>query len=122
MDIEVGRTATRRLEVGEEHTAQRVGSGDVAVLATPTVLAFAEGACVDCVADVLDEGSTSVGTWAEIHHRKPSPVGAEVEWRAELTEVDGRRLSFEVAVTQDDDEVARVSHRRAVVDRDRFAG
>lgn len=122
MVLEPGRTATRRLTVAREHTAIEVGSGEVPVLATPTMLAVAEGACVDCVADGLDDGATSVGTWAEIVHRQPSPVGSEVEWRAELTEVDGSRLRFEVTVTQDGDEVARVSHRRAVVARDRFGG
>ena len=104
----------------EDDTAFAVGSGEVQVLATPRVLALAEGATVAALAGALGAGSTTVGTRVELDHVAPSPVGAEVTATADLVEVSGRRLTFTVRVTQDGREVARGRITRAVVDRARF--
>ena len=90
------------------------------MLATPRVVALAEAATVAALAGALDADRTSVGTRVEIDHLAPSPVGAEVEATAELVDVTGRRLTFEVRVSQDGREVARARITRAVVDRARF--
>ncbi len=92
------------------------------MLATPRVLALAEAATVAALAGALEEDRTSVGTRVELDHLAPSPVGTEVEATAELVEVAGRRLTFEVRVSQAGREVARGRITRAVVDRSRFLG
>lgn len=115
-----GLKLSRTLVVGEEHTALALGSGDVAVLGTPALLALAEGACVDAIAEDLPDGETSVGTYAEIEHLKASPVGTSVTAQATLMGHHGRRLEFSVQVEQDGEVVARVRHRRVLVDRARF--
>ena len=115
-----GLKLARTLTVDEAHTARSVGSGDVPVLATPALLALAEGACVDALEDQLEPGETSVGTWAEVEHLKASPIGATVCAHATLIGHHGRRLEFRVAVDQDGDQVALIKHRRLLVDRERF--
>lgn len=115
-----GLKLSRSLEVREEHTALALGSGEVAVLGTPALLALAEGACVDAIADDLPEGETSVGTYAEIEHLMASPVGTRVTAQATLMGHHGRRLEFSVQIEQDGETVARVRHRRVLVDRARF--
>ncbi len=107
--------------VTEDYTAPVMGSGDVPVLATPAVLALAENACVKAVVGDLPEGQTSVGSYAEIEHEKPSPAGAVVEVEATLIGHHGRRLEFSVIFRHEDGEVvAKVNHRRVLVDRQRF--
>jgi fluoroacetyl-CoA thioesterase len=69
-------------------------SGDVPVLATPRVIALCEEAACAAVAAALEPGSTSVGTWIELEHLSPSPIGAEVV--AKLTHADGCRREFEL--------------------------
>ena len=115
-----GLRQTRSLMVSPEITAAELGSGDVPVLGTPALLALAEGACVDAIADDLPEGKTSVGAWAEIEHERPTPVGQEVSAEATLIGHHGRRLEFNVMVRQGDEIVARIRHRRVLVDRERF--
>lgn len=122
-ELEPGLRHTDTIEVTSALTAVVYGSGDVPVLATPAVLALAEGACVGAVADHLDEGETSVGTFVELEHTAATPVGRTVVVVATLVGQDGRQLVFEVAVHEDDEDgrvVASVRHRRAVVDRQRF--
>jgi fluoroacetyl-CoA thioesterase len=115
-----GLKLARTLQVGDEHTAVALGSGDVPVLGTPALLALAEGACVDAIRDDLDDGQTSVGAWAEIEHLAATPVGGSVCAHATLIGHHGRRLEFAVRIDQDGELVAKVRHRRILVDRERF--
>lgn len=115
-----GLKHTCELHVEPEHTAVSVGSGDLPVLGTPAVLALAEEACVEAICDDLPQDQTSVGSWAEVEHLEPSPVGADVRAEATLRGRHGRRLEFVVVVRAGDTLVARVRHRRVLVDRATF--
>lgn len=115
-----GLKHTRALRVQPEDTATAMGTGDVDVLSTPTLLALAERTCVEAIVDDLPEGQTSVGAFAEIEHLQATPVGSEVEACATLIGHHGRRLEFNVAVTEGDRVVAKLRHRRVLVDRQRF--
>ncbi|TPG18142.1 thioesterase family protein [Pedococcus bigeumensis] len=108
--------------VTDEDTAISLGSGDVAVLATPRLIAWLEAATVLVAAPLLAEGQTSVGTAVRIDHVKATPVGRSVEVSARLVGPAGsRRLTFEVAATDDAGEaVAGGEITRVVVDRARF--
>jgi fluoroacetyl-CoA thioesterase len=107
--------------VTEPMTADRVGSGDVRVLATPMVLALVEKTAVSSLAGRLPEGSTSVGASVELAHLAPTPVGAPVEVRTRLEHVaGGRRLTFSFTVSDPAGEVATGTHVRVVVNRDLF--
>lgn len=119
-DCNPGLTDVRCLTVGDEHTAVTIGSGDVPVLGTPTVLSLAEQACVAAICDDLPEGQTSVGSWAEIEHLSPVPIGTEVEAEATLRGHHGTRLEFVVIVRAAGELVAKVRHRRVLVDAERF--
>jgi predicted thioesterase len=109
--------------VTESMTADRVGSGDVPVLATPVVLSMVERAAVKALAGNLPDGSTSVGAAVELAHLAPTPVGATVTARARLDKVEGgRRLTFSFTVSDPAGEIASGTHVRVVVDRARFVG
>jgi predicted thioesterase len=120
MALAPGLEAAFRYTVTEADTAVAAGSGEVPVLATPRVLALAERATVDAVAGVLEAGATTVGTQVELDHLAPSPVGAEVEVRAVLERVEGRRLRFAVRLDDADRPVARGLITRVVVDAAAF--
>lgn len=113
-------SATIATVVTESDTARALGSGDVDVLGTPRVLALAEAATVRAAAASLSPGQTSVGSRVELDHLAPSGVGATVEAAATLVDRSGRRLTFDVRVTQGDRTVATGRITRAIVDRDRF--
>lgn len=120
MTLSPGLRGTARRIVTEDLTAERLGSGDVPVLGTPAVLALVEEAAVAAVAGALEQGQTSVGTWAELEHTAPSAIGATVEAEAELLAAEGRRLEFRVTAREGDRTIARGRHRRTIVDRERF--
>jgi fluoroacetyl-CoA thioesterase len=115
-----GLKSAHELEVRDEHTASSLGSGDVPVLGTPALLMLAERACVAAIAEDLPTGETSVGTWAEVEHLQATPVGRTIRARATLIGHHGRRLEFNVIVEEAGATIARVRHRRVLVDRARF--
>lgn len=121
MELETGLRAEIQMIVGDGDTAVHLGSGDVAVLGTPRLLALAEAATVKAVASYLGEGKTSVGTWVELEHLAAAPMGGRVTVTAELREVDGTRLAFEFeAADERGTVVGRGRIERVVVDRERF--
>ncbi|MGS2615449.1 thioesterase family protein [Micromonospora sp. LZ34] len=115
-----GLTARVELTVTDADTAQAVGSGDVPVLGTPRVLALAEAATVAATATRIQPGSTTVGVRVELEHLAATPVGRTVVAQARLAKVDGRRLLFEVTVTEGGEPVAEGRVERVLVDRQRF--
>jgi len=86
-----------RFTVGPGDTAAAVGSGSLAVLGTPRLLAWCEAATCAALDPTLATGETSVGTRIQLEHLAPSAVGQEVEVTARLAYVDGRLRRFSVA-------------------------
>ena len=121
MVMEVGLTYTASATVTEALTAASMGSGDMAVLATPAMLALMEHAAMMAVASAVPEGSTTVGFFISSSHVRPTAVGRRVTATAVLTAIEERKLSFDVQA-QDEEGVVigKGSHVRFVVDRARF--
>jgi len=118
--LEIGATADINFTADALATATALGSGDMPILGTPKVVALCEEAAVKSVANFLDEGSTTVGTHISIDHVAPTPVGSSVVATAVVIAVDGRTIEFEVSVSELDLIVARGTHTRVIVARERF--
>lgn len=120
MPLEPGLSASFDYTVTDDDTAIAFGSGDVPVLATPKVLALAEGATVRAVSEHLTDDLTTVGVRAEIDHLLPTAIGATVRVDAVLETVEGRRLKFGVRVSDEERTVAEGTVLRILVTRERF--
>lgn len=114
--------ATMTYVVTDADTALAVGSGSLPVLGTPRLLAWFEAATCACLAPLLTEGSTSVGTRVQVEHLAASPVGAEVEVSASSAYEDGRLHRFTVSArdTGSGKVLAAGEVTRVVVDAARF--
>lgn len=105
--------------VAKEHTAARVGSGDLLVLGTPILIAWLEAATLEAMQ--LEPGQSSVGTRIEVDHLAASAIGETITATAVITEVDGRRVRFEVTATDLHGTMVASGHiHRAVVEKERF--
>lgn len=114
--------ATLTFRVTDDDTALAVGSGSLPVLGTPRLLAWLEAATCACLAPVVPDGSTSVGTRVQVEHLAASPVGASVEVSASSAYVDGRlhRLTVSARDTSSGKVLAAGEITRVVVDSERF--
>jgi predicted thioesterase len=106
--------------VGPEHTAPFVGSGRIAVLATPVMINLIEAAALAAVEHLLPAGHQSLGIHLDVSHTAATPVGLRVTATAEVTQVQGRTISFQVAARDEFEQIGGGTHRRVVVSVSRF--
>ena len=72
------------------------------------------------IADGLEEGQSSVGTKLDVSHDAATPVGMHVTAKAELVEVDRRRLVFRVTAEDDAGPIGQGTHERFLIMADKF--
>ena len=118
--LPVGRQGTAELIVDDAHTAPRVGSGRVRVLATPVMINLMEAAALDAVEALLPAGHQSLGIKLDVSHHAATPVGMRIVATARLTGVEGRRLRFEVEARDEKETIGGGTHERVVVNVARF--
>ena len=120
LKLPAGLTGTAELVVGEHHTAPRVGSGRIHVLATPVMINLIEAAALAAVEQSLPEEHQSLGTHLDVTHIAATPVGMRVRASAKLVAVDGRTLEFRVEAHDEKDLIGDGAHTRLVVNVERF--
>ncbi len=118
--METGIQHTSSVVVADNQTAQAVGSGDLPVLATPMMIALMENAAMLCVAPYLPESCTTVGSHIQSNHLRPTLTGNKVQAIATLTNIEGRKLTFDVVATDAHGIIGQGIHERFIVDAKRF--
>ena len=106
--------------VTAENTARAMGSGCLEVFATPAMCCLMEKAASDLMDSLLEEGSTSVGTALNVAHSAATPVGMQVKAVAEITGVEGRKISFKVTAFDEAGEIGSGTHERFIVFKEKF--
>jgi fluoroacetyl-CoA thioesterase len=115
-----GLAGSAELVVGDEHTAPRVGSGRVRVLATPVMINLMEAAALEAIEQLLPAGHQSLGTHLNVGHYAATPVGMRLRATALVTHVTGRTVEFRVEAFDEKERVGDGTHTRVVVNVERF--
>ena len=118
--LKPGLQGSATLVVGEEHTAPRVGSGRVHVLATPVMINLFEAAALDAIERLLPAGHQSLGTILNVRHIAATPVGMRITARAEVVGVDGRTVRFRVEAHDEKELIGDGAHERVMVNVAKF--
>lgn len=119
-NLQVGLKGSAELLVDVEHTAPRVGSGRVPVLATPVMINVIEAAALAAVEHLLPIGHQSLGIHLDVRHFAATPVGMRVRATSELIGIDGRTLLFKVEAYDEREAIGDGWHKRVVVNVARF--
>jgi predicted thioesterase len=118
--IRPGITGTASIIVSPEHTAPRVGSGRIAVLATPVMINVIEAAALAAIEHLLPAGHQSLGIHLDVRHFAATPVGLRMTATAEVTGVEGRTVTFRVEARDEREIIGDGTHQRVVVNVARF--
>ena len=118
--LQPGLIGSAELIVGEEHTAPRVGSGRVHVLATSTMINSMEAASLNAVEHIMPPAHQSLGTLLEVKHYAATPVGMRISATAELLAISGRTLEFRVEARDEREPIGDGALHRVVVNVARF--
>lgn len=106
--------------VEERHLASYWGEGLANAFGTPMLVALCEEASRIAVEPFLKEGFRTVGTWINLRHLAPTPLGAKVKAKAKLVQVEGRRLNFKVEAWDEWEKIGEGEHQRMVVSAEAF--
>lgn len=120
MSIQVGLRGEAVVKVTEANIASTMKSGALPVFATPAMCALMEEAAVAALVNELADGEGTVGISLNITHDKPSPVGATIRAEAEITAVEGRKISYRVAAYEGDTCIGQGTHERFVINNEKF--
>lgn len=115
-----GMTYLQKKTISEDETADKIGSGGLEVFSTPMMIAFMENTAYKLAETQLEDKDTTVGISLNIKHMRPNLVGDEIECKASLVRVEGKKLYFEVKVTYKDELVGTGDHVRYIVDKKKF--
>lgn len=116
----IGSTGEKSIIVTADHTARVMGSGSLDVFATPALIALMEAAAVAALEPHLAAGQSSVGIEINVKHLAATPVGITVRAEAEIIAVEGRQITFRVKAWDSRDLIGEGTHRRAIIEIERF--
>ena len=119
-EIKIGAELTKATIVDNMNTAAFIGSGILDVFATPMMIALMENASSDCLAQFLDEGETSVGTYISASHISATPIGMSVTATAKIVAVNGREVELVVEASDEKGKIGEGTHKRFVVFSEKF--
>ena len=119
-NIDLGLRGTPQLVSGPEHTAPFVGSGRIAVLATPVMINLIDAAALNAVEHLLPSGHQSLGIHLDVSHVAATPVGLQVTATAEVVRIEGRIITFHVEARDAVETIGDGTHQRVVVSVSRF--
>ena len=118
--IPIGTTGRHPLLVTPEVAIDFLGRDEARVLSTPHLIAYMEWAARNAIQPFLEAGEDSVGVTVQIRHLAATPVGMAVDFRAEVLEVNDRRVLFRVTATDEKELIGEGTHERFVINVQKF--
>ena len=119
--VEAGITLERKRIVSEDDSITFLGEDVKPSLATPRMILWMEYAARDAVLPHLEPGQDTVGVRVDVRHLAATPLGAEVTYRATVSKVEDRRITFDVEARDGAEIIGKGLHERYIVDVKRFA-
>lgn len=113
--LKLGLTGRASVMVEATNTAEAFGNAGAKVYATPMLVALMEQASIDAISSCLLPGEGSVGTKIEMTHMSATPMGMLVTASAELVELTGKKMVFEVVASDAVEVVGKCRHERYLV-------
>jgi fluoroacetyl-CoA thioesterase len=91
-----------------------------AVFATGFMVGLMEWTCIKVLEPHLDAGEGSLGVHVNVSHSAATLPGQTISVAAEVTKIDGRRVSFRVKAHDGVEAIGEGEHDRFVVPWDKF--
>lgn len=105
----------KQFTVTKDLTAEKMGSGGLAVLATPAVVQMVENTCFEYLQEKLDRTKTTVGVNFELVHLKPSKIGATITVEVDIELSQSGKTLFLFQCYEGNVVIAKGKHQRVEV-------
>ncbi len=121
MNIEVNKVFEENYTVLEENSAKNMGSGDLNVLSTPSLVAFMENAAKNYLNNFLSQDLGSVGSNININHLAPTLIGNTITVTGKVTEIiKDKIINFSIEAHEGDKKIGTASHTRVIINNNKF--
>lgn len=118
--LAVGMTHEKILKTGPEHSARHFFPDLPDVFGTPYLVGLFEGVSAELMAPHLGPGEQSVGISMNLKHLAPTPLGMEVRARTEITQIEGRKLTFRLEAFDEKEKIGEAVHERFIINVEKF--
>jgi fluoroacetyl-CoA thioesterase len=116
------------LSVGVSHTIERlVEAKDCTeragqhIFSTPNLVLLLEATAIEAIKPYLQQGQACVGSMINVTHAAPTLKGQRVWATATVTDVDRRKVVFDVSARDELGAISTGKHERFIVDLDKLA-
>jgi fluoroacetyl-CoA thioesterase len=116
--LKAGVSKVRRIIVDSDRTVAFMGEQG-RVYATPELCRDIEHTCRQALLDHVSPEEDSVGIEIMVRHSAPTLPGMEVSITATVTNVEGRKVSFDVVAADELEPIGTGKHVRFIVDREK---
>jgi predicted thioesterase len=116
--LQPGLSKVCRIVIDRDRTVGFLGEQG-RVYATPDLCRDIEHTCREAMLEHMQPGEDSVGIEIMVRHIAPTLPGMEVEITATVTDVDGRKVSFDVVARDELESIGNGKHVRFIVDREK---
>ncbi|MGX7111472.1 thioesterase family protein [Gemella cuniculi] len=121
MNIELNKTFEKTYQVKVENSAKNMGSGDLEVLSTPSLVAFMENCAKEYLNTFLSEELGSVGSNININHLAPTSIGKEIIIKGIITEIVKEKIvNFSLEAFENDKKIGAATHTRVIINNNKF--
>lgn len=121
MNIQLDKVFEESYVIKNENSAENMGSGDLAVLSTPSLVAFMENAAKNYLNKFLPEELGSVGSNININHIAPTLIGKSITVRGKITEViKEKKIKFSIEAYEKDKKIGDAEHTRVIINNTKF--
>lgn len=121
MKIEINKQFRQNYLVSENNTAKYIGSGDLNVLATPSLVAFMENSAKTFLNSFLTQDLGSVGSNININHIAPTLINKEITILGEITEIiKDKIVIFNLEAFEGEKKIGDASHTRVIINNEKF--
>ena len=121
MNIEINKQFKQKYIVSDTNTAKFMGSGDLEVLATPSLVSFMENAAKNHLNTLLTADYGSVGSNININHISPTLIGKKITITGKITQViKDKIIIFSLEAFENDKKIGDAEHTRVIINNEKF--
>ena len=121
MNIELNKIFETHYTIKGENSAKSMGSGDLEVLSTPSLVAFMENSAKNYLNNFLNEELGSVGSNININHLAPTLIGKSIIVKGTIKEIIKEKIIiFSLVAYEGDKQIATADHTRVIINNKKF--
>lgn len=111
---------TKSFLVNQQHTAKVVGSGNLPVLSTPSLITFMENTAFDYCQLYISDVQTTVGIHIDVKHLAPTKIGQMIDIIVTKVQQEERLFYFTIEAFEGTKLIGKGTHTRAIVTIETF--